>query len=188
MACARRDRCTHAWRLDLHAAIVKGHDRVPLAFPIDLKSFQYAREWLVCQAFRSYAGDQALSTRASISGTRTRLTRGRPPEAPHARSCWSIASHPPHVTSPATRACSQASTASPPPSGGFVSRPRARSSSSPATVSAAHFLFVPMTPDGPRLIQPTAYSPTRGVPSSSHTRPPSLRIRPRSSSNGTPGS
>ena len=44
-----------------------------------------------------------------------------------------------------------------------------------------------MTPLGPRLIQPTAYSPGSASPSSSETRPPSLRISPRRSSNGTPG-
>ena len=63
----------------------------------------------------------------------------------------------------------------------------ARSSSNRATVSAAHFLLVPMTPDGPRLIHPTAYSPVRSVPSGSHTRPPSVRISPRRSSKERPG-
>jgi hypothetical protein len=65
------------------------------------------------------------------------------------------------------------------------SRPASASATILATVSAASFLLVPITPLGPRLIHPTTYSPRRERPSSSQTRPPSLRIRPRRSSNGT---
>ena len=39
---------------------------------------------------------------------------------------------------------------------------RARSASIASTVSCASFLFVPITPEGPRLIQPTTYSPASG--------------------------
>src|SRR5439155_798704 len=50
-------------------------------------------------------------------------------------------------------------------------------------------LFVPITPLGPRLIQPAVYSPARGrFVAGSSTRPLSLRITPDRSSNGTPGS
>ena len=57
-----------------------------------------------------------------------------------------------------------------------------------ATVWAASGLLVPMTPVGPRLIQPAAYSPTTGcLVSGSRTRPCSFRITPQLSWNGTPG-
>ena len=59
--------------------------------------------------------------------------------------------------------------------------PAASSSRIRATVSAASFLLVPITPDGPRLIQPTQYSP-------GPTRPPSLAISPRSAFHGIPSS
>ena len=66
-------------------------------------------------------------------------------------------------------------------------RPASTSSSRLSTVSWASFLLVPITPDGPRLIQPTAYWPGTCSPlSGSVTRPPSLGITPRRSSNGTP--
>ena len=59
----------------------------------------------------------------------------------------------------------------------------------PATVSAASGLLVPMTPVGPRLIQPAVYCPTSGcLVCGSSTRPLSLRMTPQSSLNGTPGS
>ena len=60
--------------------------------------------------------------------------------------------------------------------------PARASSSRSSTVSVASFLLVPMTPLGPRLIQPATY--VRSVPS---TRPFALGIVPRCSSNGTPG-
>ena len=63
---------------------------------------------------------------------------------------------------------------------GRAARPAARSSSSRSTVSLASFLLVPITPLGPRLAQPTTYSPRR-------TRPPSLAISPRAASNGHVG-
>ncbi|MFN8560437.1 MAG: hypothetical protein U0703_02110 [Anaerolineae bacterium] len=48
-------------------------------------------------------------------------------------------------------------------------------------------MFVPMMPDGPRLIQPTAYSPiTVRVLSGSMMRPCALGITPARWSNGTP--
>ena len=68
---------------------------------------------------------------------------------------------------------SQAAIASASGSAGAPSVPASASSTIRATVSAASFLLVPITPDGPRLIQPTAYSPRRAAPSSSQ------RGRPR---------
>src|SRR5437667_29932 len=66
--------------------------------------------------------------------------------------------------------------------------PLARSSIMPATVSAASGLLVPMTPVGPRLIQPAVYCPTSGCfVCGSSTRPFALRITPQSSLKGTPG-
>ena len=96
---------------------------------------------------------EALAT-ARMSGTRTSLMRGRPWGAPRARSCWSIACQPRHPTTPGTRLCSHAAIASPSGAWGSFRRPCDRSSRSRATVSVAHFLLVPMTPDGPRLIPP----------------------------------
>ena len=65
--------------------------------------------------------------------------------------------------------------------------PASRSASRLSTVSWASFLFVPMTPEGPRLIQPTAYWPVTCRPlSGSLTLPPSLGITPPRSSNGMP--
>jgi hypothetical protein len=50
-------------------------------------------------------------------------------------------------------------------------------------------LFVPMTPLGPRLIQPVAYSPrTTSPPGALNTRPFSFGTTPRLASNGTPAS
>ena len=49
-------------------------------------------------------------------------------------------------------------------SSGVLSLPASRSSRIRATVSVASFLLVPMTPDGPRLTQPTTYSPTSCSP------------------------
>ena len=58
-----------------------------------------------------------------------------------------------------------------------------------STVSAASGLLVPMTPVGPRLIQPAVYSPTTGrFVSGSSTRPLTFRMTPQLSLNGTPGS
>ncbi|SHT77969.1 Uncharacterised protein [Mycobacteroides abscessus subsp. abscessus] len=51
-----------------------------------------------------------------------------------------------------------------------------------STVSCESLLLVPMTPTGPRLIQPTTYSLSRPC-----MRPASLRITPRRESNGNPG-
>src|SRR3954447_10677634 len=98
-----------------------------------------------------------------------------------------MASQPCHVTRPGTRARSQSSMPSPSASSGSLRRPFSASSATLATVSDASFLFVPMTPLAPRLIQPTAYSPGIGRPSSVVTRPESLRISPRSSPKGQPG-
>lgn len=58
----------------------------------------------------------------------------------------------------------------------------------PVAVSVPSFLFVPMTPVGPRLIQPHTYMPTTGsaVPGLV-TRPASLGITPQGSWNGSPG-
>ena len=55
-------------------------------------------------------------------------------------------------------------------------------------VSVASFLFVPITPVGPRLIQPAAYTPGISMPESSTTRPPAFGIVPVASSKGVPDS
>ena len=55
------------------------------------------------------------------------------------------------------------------------------------TVCAASLLLVPMTPTGPRLIQPTTYSRAATDPSAWTTRPSTLRTTPARSSKGTPG-
>src|SRR5213596_3641777 len=74
-------------------------------------------------------------------------------------------------------------------SSGFRIRPAARSSIMHATVWAASGLLVPMTPVGPRLIQPAAYSPRTGrLVSGSRTLPLSFRMTPQLSLKGTPGS
>ncbi len=49
-----------------------------------------------------------------------------------------------------------------------------RSSSIASTVSCASFLLVPITPDGPRLIQPTTYSPRRRRSAAGSTTRPSI--------------
>jgi len=58
------------------------------------------------------------------------------------------------------------------------------------TDSMASGLLVPITPVGPRLIQPATYSPTTGSWSraGSMTRPSTLGMRPDHASNGTPAS
>src|ERR671931_394972 len=88
-----------------------------------------------------------------------------------------MASQPSQVTRPGTRSLSQGSSASASGFAGSLSLPRSASSISFTIVSVASFLFVPITPDGPRLIQPTAYSPGVGCPSSSVTRPPAVADR-----------
>ena len=58
-----------------------------------------------------------------------------------------------------------------------------------STVSSASGLLVPITPVGPRLIQPAVYSPTTGCfVSGWRTRPLSFRITPQLSWKGTSGS
>ena len=59
--------------------------------------------------------------------------------------------------------------------------------SSDTTVSAASDRFVPITPVGPRLIQPVTYSPGEKAPSRM-TRPSACGMRPVLSSYGAPGS
>ena len=54
------------------------------------------------------------------------------------------------------------------------------------TVSVASFLFVPMTPLGPRLNQPAQYRPRTVSPPASSTRPSLFGVVPVRSSNGTP--
>src|SRR3954452_24667821 len=137
---------------------------------------------------RAQARVASCCATATISGTRTSFTRGRLCGSPAATSWSSIAFQPAHVTSPGTRPRSHASTSAPSSYVGVLRRAAAASSNNRATVSVAHFLLVPMTPDGPRLTQPAAYSPGSGAPSSAMTRPASLRITPRRWSNGTPGS
>ena len=95
------------------------------------------------------------------------LTRGRPSGSPAARSSSSIASS--RRRRRAARRARRAGRRRPRrsrPSRGAARR----SSSSSSTVSVASFLFVPMTPLGPRLIQPATYTP------GPRTRPPSFGI------------
>jgi hypothetical protein len=57
-----------------------------------------------------------------------------------------------------------------------------------STVSWESGLLVPMIPCGPRLIQPTTYSPSTGRPvEGSMIRPCSLGITARMASKGIPG-
>ena len=57
------------------------------------------------------------------------------------------------------------------------------------TVSWESGLLVPMIPRGPRLIQPTTYSPGTGSPvRGSMIRPATLGITPAMASKGIPGS
>src|SRR5215218_4215638 len=81
------------------------------------------------------------------------FTRGRPSGSPAARSAASIASHPSYGTASAPRSRRRSSSWSSEPRASFPAR---ASSSSASTVSVASFLFVPITPVGPRLIQPAA--------------------------------
>ena len=74
----------------------------------------------------------------------------------------------------------------PRPVGGDDAPRRATSASSEVTVSTASDLLVPITPVGPRLIQPVTYSPAEKSPSRI-TRPSACGTRPVLSSNGTPG-
>src|SRR5581483_10410294 len=87
---------------------------------------------------------------ASSSSQLVSFTRGRPRGAPRPRSCSSIACHPAYSTKSTPRSRSRSSSSPPSP----ARRPAAASSSTASTVSAASFLFVPITPLGPRLIQP----------------------------------
>src|SRR5581483_11823898 len=109
------------------------------------------------------------------------FTRGRPRGSPAARSAASIACQPSYSTKCAPFSRSSSSSDPPPP--WRASLPAAASASSCSTVSTASFLFVPMTPLGPRLIQPAQY--VRSAPT---TRPASFGITQARSSNGTPGS
>src|SRR5918996_1252807 len=92
---------------------------------------------------------------STISSTLQSLIRGRPWGSPAAFSAASIASHPSYVTCAGARSVRSSSipgsTAS--RSGTF---PASRSANRLSTVSCASFLLVPITPEGPRLIQPTA--------------------------------
>ena len=63
-----------------------------------------------------------------------------------------------------------------------------RSSTRWRTVCAASLLLVPMTPVGPRLIQPTTYSRGFSAPAASQMRPSTLGTTPLASSNGTSAS
>src|SRR5262249_25389679 len=109
---------------------------------------------------------------ASSSSQLVSLTRGRPSGSPSERSCSSTACQPASSTKSTLRP-RRSSSSSPPV---LSSRPAAASSSRRSHVSAASFLFVPITPLGPRLIQPATY--TRGCPI---TRPSSFGITPRRS-------
>src|SRR5690606_22663609 len=93
-------------------------------------------------------------TVSSISSTRTNLTRGRPCGSPRPTSASSIACQSSKVTYRTPRSASSSSTAAASGRSGSSSVPAAASASRCCTVSRAHFLFVPMTPEGPRLIQP----------------------------------
>src|SRR5262249_33534068 len=94
--------------------------------------------------------DSSARAVASSSSQVASLTRGRPWGSPRPRSWSSIACHPASSTNSTPR--SRSSSSSSPP--WRESRPAAASSRRRSTVSAASFLFVPITPLGPRLIQP----------------------------------
>src|SRR5207247_969395 len=104
------------------------------------------------------------------------FTRGRPDFSPAARSSSSIAVQPAYSTTLRPRSASSASTAAAVASGFGSSRPAAASSSRSSTVSVASFLFVPITPVGPRLIQPAQQTPGA-------TQPPPLGYLPPAASN-----
>src|SRR5581483_9400396 len=103
---------------------------------------------------RAYAAHAPDRTRRPVSSSRSHavsFTRGRPSGSPAARSAASIACQPSYSTnsapfSPRTSPRSRGEAA-------WSLPPRASASSS-STVSVASFLFVPITPHGPRLIQP----------------------------------
>ena len=96
----------------------------------------------------------------------TNFTRGRPSGLPRSCSAASIASQPAKVTM--RRGCAPPAAPRSPCRSAVAGagRPRAGSRSSKrwSTVSWASFLLVPITPLGPRLIQPTAYWPSTWSP------------------------
>src|SRR3954447_12432877 len=92
------------------------------------------------------------------------FTRGRPGADawPAAVSIASIACQPSQLIACGADSATSASMSS---ATGRLTRPAATSSRILATVSWESFLFVPITPDGPRLIQPDTYSPMWCEPS-----------------------
>src|ERR1700730_4684845 len=130
-------------------------------------------------------GNQPCPTRRSSSRVGS-LTRGRPCGSPAARSKRSMASQCAAVTSFGWREASQSASLSAPASPKSASPEEflaaARSAIRVSTVSWESFLLVPITPVGPRLIQPTTYS--LRLPA---TRPLVLGMVPLLSSNGSPG-
>ena len=110
--------------------------------------------------------------RASISSIRVSFTRGRPADSPSARSWRSIAAQP--VVGDELGLAVAQQRARPRRRRARRERVQSRAGLTPrsagerrrsiaSTVSWASFLFVPITPEGPRLIQPTTYSPGSGV-------------------------
>ena len=133
-------------------------------------------------------GSPTRSRAASSSSSSCSASRagGRGARRPPSRAVDRLPARVGHVVG--ARSASSASSASRLGSAGSCSRPASRSPSSGSTVSWASRLLVPMIPVGPRLIQPTTYSPRSGAPCSSRIRPPSFGIVPRRSSNGRPSS
>src|SRR6185503_8436283 len=140
-----------------------------------------------CIGGRCGPGQRAARSRPAASSNASHsasLTRGRPCDSPADFSAVSIASHPPWVTTGTPRSASSESIAD--ASSPWPSAPPSASAISRSTVSVASFLFVPITPVGPRLIQPAQYTPASGAPSAFSTRPPSFGTVHEPSSNGSP--
>src|ERR671911_419258 len=110
---------------------------------------------------------------ARRSSAVTSFTRGRPDSSPRRCSCSSIACQPSQSTACGARSRTHSNVGSVTGSGNASAAPSAAIS---AGEPEAHFLLVPITRLGPRLIQPATYCPGWIVPSSSVMRPPALRI------------
>ena len=135
------------------------------------------------------SGSRAARSAASIAPTVVYFNRGRPQFLPFASSSASSARQSEYVTASGCRARTSASAAPGSGCSGSPTAPRATSSIIAVTVSTASGLLVPMTPLGPRLIQPATYKPGTGRDvAGSITRPFSFGITPQRSWNGTPGS
>src|SRR4051812_45838040 len=105
--------------------------------------------------FCAQAVVSATCSAASRSSSHVRsFTRGRPSFSPAARSSSSMLAQPVYSTACTPLSARTASTASAVTSSRCARRPASTSSRRSVAVSVASFLFVPMIPVGPRLIQP----------------------------------